>query len=330
MEINYRKELGDNYMVIKAGENNSSYAMRIVSENRIGDILPMQLSFMDGETEYYYDINGKLPIESFFSKRFVEAEHVKLIFSHMALITKKLDEYLLDKSSVYLSPQTIFLSMDAKEIYFCFYPDKKFDFNDGIKDIAAFALRKINHQDEESVELAYSLFDIVSREGFAMEDILAKTGACEETGDNAGANEETEAKGSLDDFIMEKNEALSEEKTRVSARAKKFSDDLFAPDPFTKSAKKEDFGDDIFSSKDEDVLPAYEEKPDIKERLLKIAVIAVPVILIIGIAIFLFSDKMSGISVGIKAMCLGLIATAFALIFVIIKPKLLKPRESNS
>ena len=59
MEVRYRKEISENYLILKHEEKADEYAVRILAENRIQGVLDMQTRMIDGEREYYFAIGGK-------------------------------------------------------------------------------------------------------------------------------------------------------------------------------------------------------------------------------------------------------------------------------
>ena len=293
MEIRYVKELGNNYMVIGAGAQKNEYAYRIMSENEISGLLPISKSSMDGKTDYYYEINGLTSIDRFYSRKVVEYDELKNIMLALARLPEKLDEYLIDKSYVCLSPETIYMGNKDGEIFFALYPDKKSDYYAGFREIATFFLSKINHQDTKCVTAGYGAFEIAGRESFGMEEIAELFG---------GEGEVTD-KGFEDEIL-----AFNEEEYDIVVE----DDDIF-----------DDEEDDYYERDLETGLKKFsdvEEKMDVKAR---IKGFLPTVLLLLGIilsGVFLFvTPAASSMSLGIKIVCFVMICTAMVLVRLLLR-----------
>ena len=293
METTYRKELGNNYMVIRAGTQKNEYAYRIISENQIEGLLKVTRTNVDGLVDYYYEINGKTSLDRFYLRKVVEYEDLKSIMMAIARLPELLDEYLIDKSYVVLNPEMIFIGGKGDEVYFTLYPDAKGDYYAGIKEVSAFFLSKLNHEDKRCVTAGYGIFEVAGRESFGMEEIVELFG-CEG---------EVHDKGFEDEIL-----AFNEEEYDIDIE----DDDIF------ETGEMEDFDDEFEGGLKR--LSDLDEKEERREKLRKYIVFSVPALAIILAGIFLFVvPAASGLTLGIKIICFVMICVAMALVGLLLK-----------
>ncbi|MBQ7248255.1 MAG: hypothetical protein IJS22_09230 [Lachnospiraceae bacterium] len=164
MDINYVRELGNSYMVVTGCDGGDGYEQRILNENRVSGLLPQHFSVIDGRAEYYFDISGLQSLERFFAMRQAGYGQFRSVMSSVAELPDKLSEYLISERHVLLTPQTVFVSQDCSEVWFCVCAGLDADFGKGLRDLAAFFMRKADHQDERCVSSVYGLFDLTADE----------------------------------------------------------------------------------------------------------------------------------------------------------------------
>lgn len=293
MEINFQKELGKYYIVLEGGKTRSEYAFRVICENKIENILKVETSRIDGQVKYYYEVDGLTSLEKCFYRKSMSAPDVEAVLRAITSVPDALDEYLLNKDNIVLSPETIFLSSDLQKVYFCYYPDETSDFMSAIKEISTFFLKKIDHQDNEAVTLAYSSFEISSRENYSLmelQEILPKS--VEKTG------------RPIEEVDLEEDIPFDEDKKSISY------DDLLE--------YREDVDDIEYSGydlyEDEEVLPTYKEEKSTNEKKKNLFKI-VPTLVIVIAGVILFGlDTTSTMSLALRIGCFSMISVATLLL----------------
>lgn len=290
LNIEFEKDLGKNYMVLPGKGFSSDYSIRMVKECCVDRLLPIEVSNVDGNARYHYEIEGYQQLEKRYAMASMEYEDIEKIIRAIASLPRRLEEYLLDKDNIYLSPSTIFLNSEG-EPYFVYYPDENVDYSQGVREICTFILRKLNHQSEKAVSAGYAAFEISARESFALSDFERQFKPLEPEPGDLPTNE--------DNALL----SLSEDFDEL---------DLTGLDLF----EEEDFEEE----EEDDSLPPYDEEIDKKavliEKLLKYG----PFVLIIIAGAFLFlSSSMASLSLPLRILSFAMISLGIMLISYLLK-----------
>ena len=286
LEISYEREYGKNFVKIGSVGKANEYALRMLEENEINGLLPVMKGFVDSEENYIYDVGGMTSLEKHFAQRQMEYEDLKLIISGISELYDRLEEYLLDFKKLYINPFAIFISAAGDTLGFCYYPEEIENNGDGLRKLGAFILKKINHEDERCFTAGYGFFDAVSRDAFDIEEVR--------------------------DLIKENTSQSSPETDKPPETANER--------PIELSYDESDF-EDFFEKEESSELPPPPESRSAKERLIKYATLLVPAAAFIAIALFMFSDKMDGLSPGLRAACLILLGAALCLAGMVIRKR---------
>ncbi len=162
MEINYRNELGRTYMDVPVQCAGEGFEQRILCENMIDGLVAQHNMSLDGETVCCYDITGLRSLEKYLSRRQADYELLAAVMGAAAKLPSRLEEYLISEDHMMLSPQTVFLTPDGRDVFFCVCADADCGYEKGMNELSAFFMRKADHQDEKCVSAVYRLFDITS------------------------------------------------------------------------------------------------------------------------------------------------------------------------
>ncbi|MBR6271823.1 MAG: hypothetical protein IKR26_06720 [Lachnospiraceae bacterium] len=278
VEISYQKEFGRSFMLIRGSGKSPDFTVRMLLENEIRGIMPMRKSVLDGELSYVYDIGKGYSLEKYYSKREMEYDELANIVVSLSETAKRLEEYLLDPGRLCTGPETIFIDPETEEVSFCYYPEYRDENGEDLRRLAAFFLKKINHRDERSFSGGYGFFEAVN-DGLTDYAELAKLF------ESAGPEEqEPPWDPDADESIFDKDEYA------------------------------EDDPEDFLFEEEAAALPEYKEKKADGAGVMKIAVFAVPALAFAVAAGFMFSDRMNGLSVGIRVMCLVFLAAALGFV----------------
>lgn len=248
MEISYKKEMGSSYLVLDGAAGTDCYEARILAEGRVECALPSHYTRIDGEGGYCFDISGLQSLEKYFAFRQADCGDLRAVMGAAAALPRKLEEYLISESRVLLTPQTVFVTPDGKDVRFLVCADLCEDYGRGMNRLAAFFLRKIDHQQEDCITLAYGLYEATAGE-----------------------------------FSAKAIEGFFEDEKNTSARPD--ADPLGLDEDDDGSFWDED-GDDIFE--EEAAPPAPAKTAEKREKLLKAAGIAAPVVAVIIVGLFMF------------------------------------------
>ncbi len=180
MKITYRRELKHNYMIIDPEQDSAregaGYVRRILSSNGIEGVLRFQLRQMDGESWFYYEITSRQPLSRLLDGQSLQCGQIRSLVLGIAQILDRMEQYLLPESCVLLEPEYIYVEPDQFRIWLCLVPGFSGDFPEAYGKLLEYLLGKVDHQDKDSVVLAYGLYQETRRENYGMDDILRYLG----------------------------------------------------------------------------------------------------------------------------------------------------------
>ncbi len=173
MEVRYRRELSDTFLILEGAEQPDVYTARILKENRMGSILPGQIHWAEGRPEYWFSVSGCQTLRRLWESRQLQAEEVRELLLGIHRGLEQMEEYLLDFDRVLLEPDFLFVpEAGAGQVRLCCHPGWKGDFFEKVRLLVQYFLNKMDHGDSASVEMAYRLFQVVGKEFFCFEELL--------------------------------------------------------------------------------------------------------------------------------------------------------------
>lgn len=321
LDVRSEMGLGSYLVVISAGEKDCEYARRIVHEAAIMAALPMHESIVDGRHDYCYDATGKTSIYKAYSRKTLEYEDMKKITKAMCDMIRMLSDFLIDRSSLLLDPLLIFTNANG-DIFFTIYPDGIEDAQSGICMLAKFFMKRINHEDEGARVAAYKFFELTDEESFDFDEV--EKIFCDESVNNQ-ANSDM-----LLDIDRQAFESGSENADTYNLdnlmKEDGLDDDFFTADIESDVFGEDDFNEEDYEIDDEEGDDNYKKELDLsensKEMIMKIAIFAIPSVVFLIICIFMFSDRMADLSLGLRLVATAAFGVAMALVAVICHNKI--------
>ena len=99
MKTEFKREMNRNYMVLRPeNEIGGSYALRMLSENRITGLLPFQEKRIDGETLLYFNITSRQSLSRMMEYRSFKAKEIRQITSDLIVTMTELERFLMGGS----------------------------------------------------------------------------------------------------------------------------------------------------------------------------------------------------------------------------------------
>lgn len=173
MKISYRREMKHNYLIIDPEELIwRNYECKMLSGNRVRGILQFQLRQVDDEVLFYYEITSRQPLSRMLESHLLQENEIRQIILGISHILDRMEEYLLRESCVLLEPDYIYVEPESFEIWLCLVPGLERDFPYDYGKLLEYLLGKVDHQDRESVILAYGLYQETRKTNYGMDDIL--------------------------------------------------------------------------------------------------------------------------------------------------------------
>ena len=203
MKTEFKREMNRNYMVLRPeNEIGGSYALRMLSENRITGLLPFQEKRIDGETFLYFNITSRQSLSRMMEYRSFKAKEIRQITSDLIVTMTALERFLMDGDQLCLEPDMIYVDPDDLRANFCLFPGRGSQFEESFQKLTRYILDHVDHTDGEAVVLAFALFRAGEKENLGVRDLERclmageKAGKEENLRDNAGeeALYETERK----------------------------------------------------------------------------------------------------------------------------------------
>lgn len=192
MKIAYRREMKHNYLIIDPESLIwRNYECRMLASNTIEGVLHFQIRQVDDEIRFYYEITSRQPLERMLENQSLQVRELRSLIFGISRVLDRMEQYLLREGSVLLEPDYIYVEPETFRVWLCLVPGLERDFRKDYGTLLEYLLGKADHQDKDSVVLAYGLYQESRRDNYGMEDILRLLRAGQE---DAGAEQdETEA-----------------------------------------------------------------------------------------------------------------------------------------
>ena len=172
MKTEFKREMNRNYMVLHPEkEIGGSYALRMLSENRINGLLPFQEKRIDGETFLYFNITSRQSLARMMEYRSFKAKEIRQITSDLVVTMTALERFLMDGDQLCLEPDMIYVDPDDLKANFCLLPGSGSQFEESFRKLARYILDHVDHTDGDAVVLAFALFRAGEKENLGIRDL---------------------------------------------------------------------------------------------------------------------------------------------------------------
>lgn len=172
MEVRYRRERNNSFLIILEDDPGDVYTTRMLTENQISGVLALSVKQIDRQTAYYFEISGRQSLQKLLEKRQITAEELRRLFYGIERSLLALEEHLLEVEKLLLEPEFLYVLPDFSQVFLCCHPGASGDFFAGLRLLSQYLLNKIDHLNQNSVELAYEIFRITCEDDFTFQDIL--------------------------------------------------------------------------------------------------------------------------------------------------------------
>ncbi len=173
MKISYQREFKHNYLIIDPEELLwQGYESHMMAKNQIDGILRFQIRQMDDGVRFHYEITSRQPLYRVLENRNVKAEEIRKLMIGIFGVLERMETFLLPESAILLEPEYLYINSDTFRVWLCLVPGLKRDFPEDFSRFLEYLLEKVDHQDKESVVLAYGLFQETRKDNYGMEDVM--------------------------------------------------------------------------------------------------------------------------------------------------------------
>ena len=174
MEVEYKRDIHHNYMVIKENEDMvaDQYCIKMLSYHSVEGILPLERRSIDNQSLFYYDITAKQALNNLFDKIALPYQRVKSLFVNMIAIIERAGDYLLIEDDFILMPEYVFIDVTMDTPFLCYRSGYRKDIKEQMSSFIEYIMNKVDYKDDEAVLLIYSLYMASKEEGFTFHHLL--------------------------------------------------------------------------------------------------------------------------------------------------------------
>ena len=109
MKTYYRNNLKEAYLILESEEEESQdYQLAMLRENHIPGILDTSLRYVDGATQYFYEVSGKTSLQALHEKSPLILEDIRGLSEALVQAVRDLQRYMLPAEHLLLDPEYIF------------------------------------------------------------------------------------------------------------------------------------------------------------------------------------------------------------------------------
>lgn len=173
METKYRRGLDHTYLILELPVlYEEDYQMKMMRMNRIEGLLMTEGQGVDGKSQYFYEIGGKASLQSLYRKKEISAEELQELLTQILKVVNTVQKYMMDAGKILFEPEYIFCEEGKYE--FCYLPVKEADLCKEFHKLTEYFVSRINHEEQEGMQLAYELHKATMEENYNLEKTLEK------------------------------------------------------------------------------------------------------------------------------------------------------------
>ena len=173
MKISYQREFRHNYLIIDPEELVwQGYESQMLLRNQIEGVLRFQARQTDEKIRFFYEITSKQPLSRILENRCIQTEEIRRLMLGLFGVLERMDTYLLREENIFLEPEYLYVDPDTFRIWLCVIPGLKKNFSENFGKLLEYLLGSVDHQDKESVVLAYGLYQETRKENYGLADLV--------------------------------------------------------------------------------------------------------------------------------------------------------------
>lgn len=176
MQIEYRRNLQHNYLVISGEELESEdhYSVQMLVKNQIHGLLSCDFHSMDNRLLFYYDVTSKISLKERGKCKKITGNEVLMLWNSLLKTVETLDEYLLSGCGLFIDLEYIYIDAAFEQVSFCFLPGREASLDQGLEKLMEDLLPLLEHKDPLAVQVGYGLHQYMTQTPFSLEGIKEK------------------------------------------------------------------------------------------------------------------------------------------------------------
>lgn len=173
MQIEYRRDLNHNYVVLESNQpvQTDGYQVRMILSNDIAGFLPCTIQQMDGRALFCYEMTSRQSLQSLLGHR--ELTHEQLIqkMGQVLDAIEQLQIFLLNPDDLVLNAEVVFEANGGGELAFCYLPGFRHPIRQSLRELIEYLLPKIDHKNKQAVAVGYGLYRKIMEENWSIEEL---------------------------------------------------------------------------------------------------------------------------------------------------------------
>lgn len=178
MELEYKRNINKSFFCIKLEEKLADFEYEILTRNALLGFLPIGMTMENETVLYWYEITGKQALDSILDTELLNGSLMIAFLTDLCSVLDLAERYLLNPCQIQLSPEVIFKNNQTEQFYFCYSPTVQEDIGESFQKLMEYLLTKINHKEENTVKMAYQIYDAVIKEGYSLESVRENLKFC--------------------------------------------------------------------------------------------------------------------------------------------------------
>ncbi|MBD5507601.1 MAG: FHA domain-containing protein [Lachnospiraceae bacterium] len=180
LEPRYFRDYKHSYIILRCEllQPDKSYQCKLLTSDKIEEILRCSLRHVNGESYFYYEISSKTTLENLYHDRQMSFEQVQDLLQQLYGIYCKLGDYFMEETKLVLLPQFIYYDLTRKKYIGLYYPDHEED--KPCEALMDYLLEHADNQDERLTDCVYQMYERMEDDSFSLEDALWILGEAEQ------------------------------------------------------------------------------------------------------------------------------------------------------
>lgn len=225
LEAKYFKDYKHNYMILQCGQEATarSYQYKILTSDKIKEILRCSVRHINGTTYYYYDISSRTTLKNLYQSTRMSYEQVKDLLWQLHGICDKLAGFFMEEAGLVLLPEHIYYDFSSQKYIGLYYPDYQAADENAYEPLMNFLLEHIDTEDRRLSENMYRICELAGEPHFLIEDALLILEERDEMKQEAPADKREDLGSTEDQGLPFYSEEIREETSGSQDKSRKRS-----------------------------------------------------------------------------------------------------------
>ncbi len=167
-----KRDLNRTYLILENDREDyeESYEIEMLVKNQPPAFLPVKVIRIDRNIQLYYDVSSRQSLFASCEYQKISCRMLKKLLIQLQELVNETKEYLLDQNCLCLDMEHIYVKEEQFGFLYC--PWETADVAKAFRKLLEEILGKLDYQDREGVELAYSLYQSVCKGEYNITELL--------------------------------------------------------------------------------------------------------------------------------------------------------------